>query len=291
MVLIGACAAAVLSIKVNIGGLAFISIACACAFTVPVLRRHTAIPILVSAIFVATPFLLLSGRLDHSDVLNLAALTALSGLALCWILARTPTEKSIDGWDVYLLAIGALVVLVFVITVPFAGGTTPGALIDGVVLKPASTPGLQFAPPVIGSSSLLWATAAMLGAIAWRRWLNAGSLGPWAEVAIGLGRLVAGLLIWFALTGVVGEAPMTIQSGLVIGAPLAWLAAIAPGTRPPETTFVRALIPALAISRSFTPTRYPSLGGASSSWSWLAVSVSVTGSGSCRLQQHCPSSI
>jgi hypothetical protein len=246
MALVGACAAALLSIKANVGGLAFISIAVACVFTVPSLRRRRVIPALVATLFVLTPILLLSGHLPSPAIWHFAALASLSALALVCILGRIPRADGFEMWDVYMVAVGAVVVLSIAITVVLAQGTTLTGLIDGAVVNPASTPTIQFAPPVIGLKSVAWALAGLLTAVGWRRWVQGKSFGSSATLALGITRLGAGLLIWIGLTGEVMEEPMIVASGLMIGAPIAWLSAV-PDDPSPEIRFVRALIPALAI--------------------------------------------
>ena len=246
MALVGACAGALLSIKANVGGLALISIAVAFAFTVPSLRRRSAIPAVAASLFVLTPILLLSDHLPEPAIWHFAALTSLSALALACILGRIPQADGFEIRDVYMVAAGAVVVLAIAIAVVLAKGTSLSGLIDGAAIDPASTPSIQFASPVIGLKSVPWALAALLGAVSWRRWVQGQSLGSKAVLALGLARIGAGLLIWFALTGEVLEDPMIVASGLMIGAPLAWLAAV-PDDATPESSFVRALIPALAI--------------------------------------------
>ena len=246
MALIGACAGLLLATKANVGALAFISIAVTCAFTVPVLRNRRAIPVVVAAVFVVAPVILLSKHLDTPSIWHLAVIASVSGIALVCVLSRSPTADEFELRDVWMGVLGALAVLAVAILLVFVQGTSLSGLVDGAVVDPASTPSIQFAPPIIGGTSVVWALVGLLGALVWRQWLQGRSLGSAAEVAIGLIRLVAGLLIWAALTGEVMEAPMVLTSGLMIGAPLAWLAAV-PDRASPARGFVRALIPALAI--------------------------------------------
>ena len=246
MVLIGACAALLLAVKANVGGLAFVSIAVACAFTVPVLRNRRAIPVVVAAVFVVAPVILLSKHLDTPSIWHLAAIASLSGIALVCVLSRNPTADDFEVRDLWMGALGALVVLAIAILLVLAQGTTLSGLVDGAVVKPASTPSIQFAPPIIAGTSVVWALVALLAALVWRQWLQGRSFRSATELALGGIRLVAGVLIWAALTGEVMEAPMVLTSGLMIGAPLAWLSAV-PDRLSPATSFVRALIPALAI--------------------------------------------
>ena len=272
MALIGACAAALLSIKANVGGLALISIAVACVFTVPFLRCRRVIRGLVAALFVLIPVLLLSEHLRTPPIWHFAAVASLSALALVCVLSRGPTTDDFEVRDLYMLAAGALVILSIAVTVVLAKGTSLSGLIDGAVVKPADTPNIQFAPPIIGWKSVVWAVAGLLAALGWRRWLHDRSFDSGAALALGLTRIGAGLLIWAALTGEVTEAPMIVASGLMIGAPLAWLSAV-PDRASPEMSFVGALIPPLRFSRSctVTPSRGVSSAGVNScSWSSAA---------------------
>lgn len=244
MAAIGAIAATLLSIKANVGGLTLIAIALACTVAIPALRQRGVIRVAVAAIFVAVPFLLLSDRIDHEWALRFAALVSIGGLSLVVTSTRLPTSTKPTLPGVAALAAGALAILALVSVVPVLGGTTPSELVDGWFIRPAGTVEIIHAPLATSPYAWWWALFGWAGAIA-ALWASDRSLGPIAATAAGVGRIAVGLIVLASLVGPIFNVPTDLTEGVVVGAPILWLAAIAPVGQSFRDTFLRVLIPAL----------------------------------------------
>ncbi len=245
MALVGALAAALLSIKVNVGVFALVSIAFACTVSVPALRNRWPIRLLSAAILVAIPVVLISGHLDEEWAQRFAGIVAIGAFSLVLVSTRLPQAPTPSLRGVGMVAVGALAVLALVSLVTIAGGTTPSQLIHGWLIRPADTPDIQFAPLLIDSRAWWWVFLGWVGAIA-TVGMAGRSLGSGAHLAIGTARVVAGLLIWVSLVGPIFDLPVELTQSMVVGAPLLWIAAIAPSGQAPRDTFLRVLIPAMA---------------------------------------------
>lgn len=245
MALVGAIAAALLSIKVNVGVFALVSIAFACTVAVPALRDRWAIRTLSAAILVAIPIILISGHLGEDWAQRFAGIVAIGTLSLALISTSLPPGPVPSLRGVGMVAVGALAVLALVSLVTILGGTTPSQLVHGWLIRPAHTPDVQFAPLLIDSRAWWWVFLGWVGAIA-TVGIAGRSLGSGAHLAIGTARVVAGLLIWVSLVGPIFDLPVELTQSMVVGAPLLWIAAIAPNRQDPRDTFLRVLIPALA---------------------------------------------
>jgi hypothetical protein len=245
MALVGATAAALLSIKVNVGAFAFASIAVACTVAVPALRERTWLRVGVAAIFVAIPIALISGHLDQDWAQRFAGLVAIGGFSLVLVSTGIPSGTVPGMRGVSWLALGALATIAFVCLVPILGGTTPSDLARGWLIRPSDTPSIQYAPLFIDPRAWWWAFAGWVAALA-ALWSSERSFGPRVHLLSGAARIAVGLLIWASLVSSIFDLPPELTQSLVIGAPLLWLAALPPTGAPFRNTFLRVLIPALA---------------------------------------------
>jgi hypothetical protein len=242
---VGALAAALLSIKVNVGVFALLSAGFACIATVPSLRERTWLWVLSSELFVAIPFVLLSEHLDDASTLRFAGIVAIGVACLAVTATRLPTAKVPDRRAVVAMVAGAGAVLLLVAIVPIATGTSPHDLVEGWVLRPAKTPGIQWVPLLVDPHSWLLGAASLAAVAAVQLlWGRAGAPG-W-QALLGIGRILAGLTIWASLTGPIFHLPVNLTQATVVGASLLWVAALDPKGPRPETSFLRLLIPALA---------------------------------------------
>jgi hypothetical protein len=244
MATIGVIAAALLSIKVNVGIFAIVSIAVACTFAVPALRERRALPTLAAATLLAIPILLLSEHLGQDWAFRFAFIVVTGSLALLLVGVRLPASSPPTTRGVVALVAGLLATLLVVSVVPIVGGTSPTELVDGWFIRSAETPEIQYAPLLIHEWAWVWAAFGLGAAIAvsvlW------GLPGPrWRGIS-GILRVGAGLLIWTSLVGPIFDLPQDLTQSLVVGAPLLWVAAIPPGGAPLSATFPRMLVPALA---------------------------------------------
>ena len=245
MIAIGLIGGALLSLKVNVGLFALLSVAFAGAATIPAIRRHEIARVLVTIAFVTIPFPLMSTNIDEAWALRYALIVSVGALGLALISTRLAAVKRPDGRDAVALAIGAAAILALVAIVPIAGGTTPLQLVEGWFIRPAGTANIAHAALLTHPLSWIWAAFGLLLALGVHRtWARAP--GPRLQAAIASGRVAAGLLIWLALSGPIFDLPGDLTQGLVVGAPLLWVAALPPRDRRGDNSFLRLLIPALA---------------------------------------------
>jgi hypothetical protein len=242
---VGALAAALLSIKVNVGIFALFSVAVACFATVPALRRHLALRVVLCELFFAIPFALLSEHLGDADTLRFAGMVAVGAAGIGLISFRLAAARIPDMRAVVAGIVGAAAVIALVAIVPMIGGTSPHDLVDGWALRPAKTPGIQWVPLLVHHLAWLVAAAGLLGAVAVLL-LRDRRPGTGVRALLGAGRIVVGLAIWAVMVAPIFELPVDLTQGVVIGAPFLWVAMLDPRGSSPETSFLRILIPALA---------------------------------------------
>ena len=273
---IGGLATAAALIKVNVGLLALLAIAFACTIAVVPLRRVRAIRIGVGVLLAVTPFVLMASRLSEGSGWRHAIVVALATIAV--MIAASPLPAHLELKPAYALVAGIGTVTIVVLAVVFIEGTTPSGLIDGVIVRPLDFPDLVYSDLDLSPLAPLWGLLAVGGAaiVTWRR--RAGTVAthgpqrrdPLQVAGTSLGwltaaaRIAAGLGIWVAVLLVGGAIPAVSAfhhdwhpGSIGIVAPLAWVAAIPP--QPSEgassVSFVRALIPTLAVLQLLQP--YP----------------------------------
>src|SRR4051794_25423124 len=266
---IGALGAALLSIKVNVGGLALLSAGFACVVTVPALRRRLWLRVLASGLLAAIPFVLLSDHLDDAATARFAGIVAIGVICVAVTAARLPEASVPDRGGVAALIAGAVAVVALVSLVPMIGGTSPHELIEGWVIRPSKTPGIQWDPLHVHPLAWLVAGAGLALAVVvqllWGR-----TFAPGWDAVLGAGRVLAGLAIWVAVTGPVFGLPIHLTQGMVVGAALLWVAVLDPRGGSPQTSFLRVLIPALAALQFLQA--YP-IAGSQVFWSGLLLVV------------------
>ncbi len=250
MALLGALAMTVASVKINVGGFAFASILFAWAVTTPLSARWAWVRIAASAAFVVLPFALLTGRLDDTNTLRFAAIVAAAGAALAVIaLARPPAGDGASGRLAW-LGIGAGAVALLVCAVPLATGTSPGDLIDGWVVQPSHTPGLQFGFLRLDALGLIWATVGLEAAVVCAYGIANGAAvrDPRWRLAVGAGRVLLGVAILVSLAdGRVFDPFDDLTRPFVVAGPFAWVAVLAPPSSRLQAGFIRMLVVALAV--------------------------------------------
>src|SRR5699024_9591533 len=152
------------SVKINVGGLAGISVVFACALASPWLRPNAVVRWAAIALLVAVPFALMRGVLGEETTLRWAAILAAGGIGLAliatWQGAGTRPVRRYLAW----LVGGGAAMLVLVALVPIALGTSPGGLVDGWLIRPAEHPGITFVPLLIDDLGPWWAALGLMGA-------------------------------------------------------------------------------------------------------------------------------
>jgi hypothetical protein len=267
LAVVGALAAAILSLKVNVGLFALLSIAFALVSTVPALLRWKILRVAVALAFVVIPFPLMSENLGHSWAFQFALMVAVGALGLVVVSVRARPVSAPDGRAVVAGIVSAVVIGLLVAIVPIIGGTSPGDLVNGWLLRPAGTAELAHAALYIDGRAWWWASAGLaLALLAARYWNRLRP--PGLDLAIAGGRIAVGLVMWIGLAGPVFHLPTTLTQGLVVGAPFLWVAALPPRGREDDNSFVRLLIPALAALQFLHA--YP-MPGSQLNWSVLLV--------------------
>ncbi len=264
----GASAAALGSLKPNIGAFAFAALALACATTSPALRPKR-IAALVPVAVAILPVVLLWPHLDDPFTVRQCVLAVAGIVALSLVAYSVGCEARPDRRDIVWAAIGTVAVLVFVSLVPILRGTSPSELIDGWLVAPSGTTG-TFGPIPAYAWVLIWAPLGVVAAavVAW--WTRTGPpLGERARLLVGVAMVVLGLAIWIALS-----TPILIRShtlsevarGLMVATPFAWVVAVRLRDGPRHPIFVTVLIAALAVLQTLHA--YP-VAGSQVAWSQI----------------------
>ena len=240
-VLLGMLASAALLTKVNIGVFIVASLVFAAVLASPRLSRNRLLVGAVSVCFVLVPIAVMrsdavaGGYIVYSFHVLIGTL-AVALVALAGMRPRDP-DAGANRWLVYAAA-GAIGMAVVVCGVVLAQGTSLSGLAHGVFLdalrQPRVYPLVLLFPPnaiLYDAIGVALAAAVASGALPHSR--------AWPEIGA-LGRIVAGVLIWIAVSG---QFPLSLPVALV------WVAAV-PTSRDAQTPaalFTRLFVPALAI--------------------------------------------
>lgn len=251
MALIGALIGVMLSIKINIGGLALISVVAAAALMIALPPRLRFARVLVLAGFVLVPLVLLSSRFDDVYTVRYASIVATGALALVLVSLPVSPQARPDLRDIGALAAGLLGAIAVACIYPILRGTSLSGLIDGWLVEPASMSQHAYAPWLLGESAPVWAVMGLIGAgavVALRPTARAWP-ARWSNLWFGLARIAVGITIWICLSTEFLGLPRVVTAGVAVAAPFCWIVAISPpGDRLPR--FVRLLLPALAVLQS-----------------------------------------
>ncbi|GAC1507920.1 MAG: hypothetical protein NVS1B3_08720 [Candidatus Dormibacteraceae bacterium] len=244
---IGALTAAAVLIKINVGGFAAISIAFACVLAFPALARNWPVRWIASAGFIAVPFLLMRADLDQRWAQRFAIHVGLCALALVIATSTARPDPSRRLASVGWLITGGAVTALAVLAIAMFRGSSLNDLVHGIILNPLAQTHVYGAPIAL-PSTLVWDALAVGGALLWTVYrMFARQPQPVIEGSI---RVVAGLVIWLTLLGLV-PVPR-LAHPLVLPFALAWVVAAPIGSRDGFATldFARALLAALAILQS-----------------------------------------
>jgi hypothetical protein len=272
MALLGAAAAALVLVKINVGTFAVISLALACVISYPVLWRRRPVRLGVEALFVVIPVLLMLGKLDQGWVRHYAFHVAISALAVVVVLRARGTDRRVAGELRWL--VGGFVVLAVICCATILGaGTSPRALFEGLITQPLRLPDVYTNPLQLSRRIYALDVIGLASAAAYWFALRRRPVAPgrawyalWSLFAI-----VVGLTMALSVTGQVlpfnAESLTGYQFSML---PFAWVGLIAtvPGERP-NASFARLLLPLLAVLQALHA--YP----VSGSQMWLATVLLV----------------
>jgi hypothetical protein len=238
LAVLGAITAALALTKINVGGLLLVALLYGLAVSYAARPRTQ---LAAGAVLVLLPVAVLAPDLGHRAQLTQCAVTVagLLAVAAAGLLARTRGEDAVRRPLVW-LAVGGLAVALPVLALPLCLGTSPGDLLEGVLVAPTRQRTAFAVPLALAGWALPWAVACLLLAVIVR------ARGAVASPLAALARLAAGGLIWATLL----SALPGVDAGEIIGVvvPLAWVAALPP--HPPGTALARTFLPAAAIAET-----------------------------------------
>ncbi|HEY0830589.1 MAG TPA: hypothetical protein VGE99_05555, partial [Candidatus Dormibacteraeota bacterium] len=228
---IGAMVGALCMVKINVGAFAVLAVVFAWTCGLPPGWRRFAVPAMAGVITLA-PFDLMRELLGRGWVLEFALLTGLSAAAAGMVGMATPQPRHSPraGW----LILGGAAAMAASLAVALAGGTHPADIWNGLVVSAFRFPQLFTWPVNINPLADVWAALSLIACIALLRARATRRIPDLARVAVGLFILLSVLLL-----------PSSV---VLLGLPLAWIAAVRPGDQP--VSYPRLLLPALAVLES-----------------------------------------
>ncbi len=250
--LCGGLLAALVLTKLNLGAFAIAAIALAAVMAYRPLADRRWIRWPVIAAFLLMPLIVMARDLDQAwvrDLILLEALAAGALIAAAWSReGESGDDRAIGRW-LLVAMVGFVLATVAILVAILATGPSPADLYDGIVSEAMRVRDVLLLPLPFPSAAVSWGVGAVALAVIVRL-MRAGpeSLTIWPAVLRG----AAGLIILFSVTN---TAPVSLnpaaENPIVIPMLLAWVAAIPPaGPRPPYETFVRVLLPALALAET-----------------------------------------
>jgi hypothetical protein len=248
--LLGTAVAALILVKINVGGFAFVSLALACVVSYPALVSRRWIRPLVESAFVLLPLVLLSSKYSEAWARHYAVHVAIAALAVVIALRARPVDRRPNeelGWIAgSLIAVGLASCLAII-----GSGTSIGALIDGVVKQPLHQGEAFTLPLYLPDSTYALDALALAGAVGY--WYAARDHGrepsaAWIALTSAFG-LVIGLELALAVIGEAFPIEVINAQGLPFALmAFAWVALIPTRGRPdPARSFARLLLPPLAV--------------------------------------------
>jgi hypothetical protein len=237
---IGALVAAAVLVKINVGTFAAMAVAFAFASSLTGWWRRLLLPASGLMLSVA-PFALMARLLDRDWVLNFALAAASAAAALTITMIAAGPKQTVPAAPRLLIG-GGLVVAIATIGVVLLGGTRLSDLANSIVISPFRQPlvfvipfNVKFWVVVCAAASLAFAIAV---AGAWRS-------RPFPPAVAATARIAVGALMWICVL-------LPPSYLLMVGVPLVWVPALAPGDGlgSPTDRYARLLLPALAAMES-----------------------------------------
>jgi hypothetical protein len=248
---LGGAVAALMLVKVNVGFFALAAVALACTVSYPALSRRRWLRPIIEFGFVAVPAVLMLGKLGEPWAREYALHVTAAALAVVIVLRAREAERRPSEELVWLaggfLALGFVVCLTII-----AAGTSPGGLLNGVLVQPLGQADAFSLP--LSLAHRLWGVdlLALVGALAYwyastRR--QGPPSGAWLATISLLG-VGVGLAMGLSVAG----KSFPFDPGSFVGYPLSmlafcWVALVAPPFRP-DISFARLLLPLLAVLQS-----------------------------------------
>ncbi len=267
MGLLGGAVMALILVKINVGGFAFVALALACVVTYPALLARRWLRPLVEIGFVAIPLLLMSSKLGEGWARHYSVHVAVAALAVVIVLrTRAPGRRSAE--ELWWLAGGLLAVAVTICAAIIAAGTSPSGLVEGVLTQPLRQSDAFSIPLFLPDSDYLFDFLGLAAALGYwyalrRRRGAAGT--AWTSTVAVLSILI-GLQLALSVIGKTlffGSITSLGHEISLLG--FAWVALIAmPGEPDEGSAFARLLLVPLAVLQGLHA--YP-VAGSQVAWS------------------------
>lgn len=249
--LLGATTMALILVKVNVGVFAFAAIALVCTVSYPAIHSRRYLRPAVELTFVALPLLVTLSRFSEAWARHYAVHVAVAALAVVIALRAHSATPRYTGELQWLL--GGLVIVGLTVCAAILGaGTTPGGLVDGVLLQPLRQADAFWSPLALDNQSYLFDLLALVGAIAY--WYAVGDRGGAAPSAgwrafLSVASVLVGLTLALSVIGRTILFTSISFPGYPLGfLALAWVALVRPaGAGNANTAFARLLLPPLAV--------------------------------------------
>lgn len=247
MGLLGGAVMGLILVKVNVGVFALFAVALVCVVSYPSLLRRRWLRPAMEALFVAVPFLVMASKLGQGWAREYALHVGAAALAVVVALRGRAVARR-DGEELWWLGGGLALMALAVAGAILASGTTPGALVEGVITQPLRQSDV-FSLHLLLADRVFWFDLlAVVGAGAYAYVARSGrSLSPGFAAVVSLLSILAGLEM--ALS-VVARTPL-FEPIAFPGYPFgylgfAWVALIpTPGREDGDTAFARLLLPPL----------------------------------------------
>jgi hypothetical protein len=245
---LGALVAALALTKINVGGLALISLALVCTVVYPALARLRWPRAVIEVVFVLVPLALTASKWGESWAWHLGFHVSIAALAVVIALRARRTEQRADG-EMWWIAGGFVVLAVLIVAAILGAGTSLGGLVDGVVTQPLQQ-GKAFTLP-FELSPRIWAFDAIGLGGALTFWGLARSGSPVSPAVRSVGAAAAilvGVEMALALIGKTLPAnPIDLVGYPVSLLAFVWVALLpAPGGER-RASFAVLLLPVLAV--------------------------------------------
>jgi hypothetical protein len=249
LALLGGALAALILTKVNVGGFALVALALVCAYSYPVISSRRWPRVAVEVGFVALPILLMSSKLGEDWVRQYAFHVSIAALAIV-IALRARSDEARQTEELWWIGGGLLAVGLTSCLAILGSGTSPGGLIEGVLLQPLQQDDAFSLQLPLADSIWIFDAVALIGVIAyWAVRRRGGAPGPLAQTALWALVAVIGLEIALSVIGrTVPWDSLSMEGHAFSFLAFAWVALIpAPAGARTPAAFARLLLPPLAV--------------------------------------------
>ena len=259
LVLVGATVGAILMTKINVGLFAAVSVVI--AFVIGNRRYPKALRTIVATGGAVLPFVLMFQRLY---LVEIALFALLVSLALFLSYAPMHVEEiSLPRRALVVVAAAAVVAMIVSVVWPFATGTGPSSLVNGVLIRPlGQADRLAVAPTV----DLEWLAVIVTICVIWALLARPAGEGPKVFTPVWLPYAALGVAaLWVLGIGTLGGSFVGWLPAIVLVPALAWIS-----RAPPETRLVLRFLVPVAILQILHA--YP-LAGAQQAWGLVVMCV------------------